>query len=102
MGMTMKREAKTRNLTEYAERRSGQRVERSFSPRQLAKYGRYLPADFAAKFWLSYHRETRKPNREFWAADRAARRVRWTNAAGRTVCRGAHHSGDTQYCRTVR
>lgn len=101
MGMTMKREAKTENLTKFAERRSGRRQERSFSPRQLAKYGRHLPAEYAARFFLSYHRETKRISRESWAEARAGRRVRWTNAAGQVVCKGPRQFGDTQYCRSA-
>jgi hypothetical protein len=89
--MTMKREAKQELTSRYAERLSGARPERSVSPRQLARYGRWLPADYAAKWLLGYERETKRITREGWAERRAAQRRRINGRAP-----GPHHIGDIE------
>lgn len=66
----MSRTTKTATLAAYADRRAGRLVESSPSPRLIARHGRYLPADLAARLFLSVERVTNTRTRDVWSVAR--------------------------------
>lgn len=90
-GMTMTRETKTQATSQYAGDLA--KVHYAMSPRQLATYGRFIPAPLAARINFSNARITSTRTREMWAASRLTHRARWTNAEGRAVCKGTGRTG---------
>lgn len=88
--MTMTRNAKARATREYTATASGEIRKYAASPRQVKVYGRYLPAAYAARFYLSCQRPGRRSvSRERWVEKRLTRRVQWTNViTGHRFCSG--------------
>lgn len=89
--MTMTRATKAQATGQYATDLT--KTHLAMSPRQLTTYGRYIPAPLAARINFSNARITSTRTREMWTASRLTHRVRWTNAQGRTVCKGTGWTG---------